>query len=263
MTLRTSSATRRSVVSRSSVVLTTSATSSNSGSIRDCKSGWTSVSTLQSYQPEKPSLVIGRWPKPKTVVGRLSSATGQTHQLSVIPNRRRRRGTCFSFAAPLPPGNAFGLGQRRTTNDQRRPSPHHRHYTNIRQIPIPLRVIQPVPHHKLVWNREPNIIRLDFELPPRRLIQQHGHPKTLRLMPQQQTLDKRQRQPRVQNVLHQDHIFVAQRLVHVLGQPHLAGRIPSSSSLRRIPIAGHADKIKRRIQFHLPHQIAQENRSPL
>src|SRR5579883_94261 len=53
MTLRTSSATRRSVVSRSSVVFTTSATSSNSGSTLVCKSVDRAVmeSRTPSYQP--------------------------------------------------------------------------------------------------------------------------------------------------------------------------------------------------------------------
>src|ERR1700733_978655 len=53
MTFRTSSATRFRVVSRSSVVLTTSATSSSSGSTFDFKSDWGAVVSTNAYDTSR------------------------------------------------------------------------------------------------------------------------------------------------------------------------------------------------------------------
>src|SRR5215472_907314 len=60
MTLRTSSATRFSVVSRSSVVLTTSATSSSRGSTLEGTSDWTAEISTLAYDIKSLSIAFPR-----------------------------------------------------------------------------------------------------------------------------------------------------------------------------------------------------------
>src|SRR5712691_7828835 len=80
MTLRTSSATRRSVVSRSNVVLTTSATSSSKGSTLEGSSDWvvrvSTITMISAEQVDKRCLPRPCWSLVVLVVAGLTRAVG-------------------------------------------------------------------------------------------------------------------------------------------------------------------------------------------
>src|SRR4029077_17245358 len=71
--------------------------------------------------------------------------------------------------------------------------------------------------------------------------------------------------PRIQYVFHENYVLVAHRLVHVFRQSNLASRIPSAPKFvgraRTISVTGDADKIEGRVQFDLPRQVGEKNRS--
>ena len=66
-------------------------------------------------------------------------------------------------------------------------------HANIWKIAVPLRIIKSVPDYKFVRDFEAGVIRMHWQLAPRRFVQQYRHPKTFRLMPLQQPFQKRQR----------------------------------------------------------------------
>src|ERR1700722_15383539 len=135
MTLRTTSATRRRVVSRSSEVASTSATSSSKGSICKCCAG------LERTDP---------------IVSMIAAGFRETESTPVRSGFCRLLGVrqcCAAFLSTtlLP-----------------------RHYADIGQGAVALRVIQPIADHQFIGDLEADVIALKWKLAPRGLIQQRS-----------------------------------------------------------------------------------------
>src|SRR5207248_410632 len=129
MTLRTSSATRRRVVSRSSVVLTTSATSSSRGSIRDSVSSWTAaISTTLIISVRAGEAVVGRGNRGRSlvagrrslVVGRWPLAVGRIQRQSNTFLADYRRPTTNDQKLPIQPSHSAKRKCREDSDSVRR-----------------------------------------------------------------------------------------------------------------------------------------------
>src|SRR5882724_2966742 len=230
--LRTTSATRRKVVSRSSEVLTTSATSSSSRS----KGG---------TPGDKPAAPLGFAPctaVPDCVEVDVTIFHDSSRSRGAI--RRWKAGKLTRYVQTLPCKRA-----------------------NVRQITVALSVIESITHHKFIRYGEANIIARDWHLPARRLIQQRSNAKRLWLMPQQDLAQPRQGQACVQNILHKNYVLACQRLIHILRHSHLTRRIPTAQQLLigcgPHSVAGNTNEIKRAVEVDMPRQIAEENRGAL
>src|SRR6516164_10560715 len=137
------------------------------------------------------------------------------------------------------------------------------HDANVRQIPVPLRVVEPITHYELVRNLEAHIISLDRHFPPRRLIEQGCDLERLRLVREKQLLQKGQRQPGIQNVFYQDDILPLHRLVYVFRDAHLARGVPAMLQFMRrawtVAVARDADEVERCIQCEVPGEVPQKD----
>src|SRR5581483_3947576 len=191
MTLRTNSATRFRVVSRSKVVFTTSATSSSSGSTLG-NPAWVSVADIAAYDNSR----FGSYP--------LSAR-------------------CYRGSDLEPDGNRVPM-RARAGRDGRSLA---RDDADIGQVAIALRIVQAVAHNELIGNFETDVIGLDGLLAPRRLVQQGGYFERAQLPRAKNVLEIGKSQAGVENVLHQNDILIAQRLINVFGQTHLSRRVPS------------------------------------
>src|SRR5258708_35668240 len=109
-----------------------------------------------------------------------------------------------------------------------RPSGAARQDTNVGQIAIALRIVQPVSDHELIRNRKAHVFGLNWRLPSRWFIEQDRHAKALRFMRQQVPLQKRESQAGVENIFDQNYIGPAQRLFHILGYAHFSRGIPGA-----------------------------------
>src|SRR5581483_9571147 len=189
MTLRTNSATRFRVVSRSKVVFTTSATSSSSGSTLG-NPAWVSVADIAAYDNSR----FGSYP--------LSAR-------------------CYREVTWNQTATAFPCQQGRDGRSLARDD------ADIGQVAIALRIVQAVTHNELIGNFETDVIGLDGLLAPRRLVQQGGYFERAQLPRAKNVLEIGKSQAGVENVLHQNDILIAQRLINVFGQTHLSRRVPS------------------------------------
>jgi len=73
--------------------------------------------------------------------------------------------------------------------------------TDVRQAPIHLIVIKPIPHDKQVIHLEPHVLGLVRHLPPTGLVQQRANLDARRAKPGKMLHQARRRPPRVHNVL--------------------------------------------------------------
>src|SRR5271156_64015 len=127
MTLRTTSATRRRVVSRSSEVDMTSATSSNRGSTYRCLSCGKCFSSL--FRTE-------------AIISMIAAVLSVPSTQYLVP----RTATCDRLAL------VFLLGTRYLVL-----SLLARHDADVGQIPIAFRVVQSVAHNELIGNGEADV----------------------------------------------------------------------------------------------------------
>src|SRR5207253_3767045 len=129
------------------------------------------------------------------------------------------------------------------------------HNANIGQVPVSLRVIQPVAHNELVRNAEPYVISLNRLFAPRRFIEQSGNAKSFRLTRQNQLLQIRERKPGVENIFDEDYVFSLDRLIGIFGEANLAGRIPAAfqflSRTGPVAIARDSNEVERSIELDL------------
>src|SRR5713101_4347817 len=139
MTLRTSSATRFSVVSRSSVVFTTSATSSRRGSTSEARPVCEAV-IFTSY------IIAADW--------RGASTASFCNWQFVIGNLKIESGG--------PPQLRITICQLQILNVLQ--------YTDIRKIAVALRIVQAVTNHVGIGNCEADVLRLDRLFAARRLV---------------------------------------------------------------------------------------------
>src|SRR5580658_9506121 len=132
MTLRTTSATRRTVVSRSSDVASTSATSSSSDSTGK-------RSDLESTEP----------------IVRMIAAAFPCYAEAIAARKGVSILGALLFFRQLFSGELFS-----------------RYYANVGQVAILLRVVEPETNHKLVGNLKSDVISFQRKLAPRRLVEQ-------------------------------------------------------------------------------------------
>src|SRR5581483_2807874 len=137
-------------------------------------------------------------------------------------------------------------------------------HTHVRQIAVPLSVIQSVSDHELVRNGEAKGVGLDGHLAPGWFVEQRGDAKCLRLMPEEEPLQIRKRKASVEDVLDQDDISSSHRLIHIFGDANFAGGVPPFLELLRragtVTVAGNTDEIKGRVEVDLACEVAEENR---
>ena len=91
------------------------------------------------------------------------------------------------------------------------------YHSDIWQIPVFLRIVKSVAHHKFIRNREAGIIHLDLFLhPPLRLIEQCAQADTGRLPLPQHLNQVRKRSAGIDNILYNQHILILQRFIQIL-----------------------------------------------
>src|SRR6202044_3673494 len=124
---------------------------------------------------------------------------------------------------------------------------------HIFQIPVAFGVVQPVSHHKVIWNRKTNIVALHIFDAPRGLVEQRRDLQGFWLTLLQDAQKVGECNPGIENVLDHDDVQTLNAAVQIFQQPDLAG------TLLPFAVTRNRDEVDRRIQINFTDQVRQEN----
>jgi hypothetical protein len=108
----------------------------------------------------------------------------------------------------------------------------------------------------MVFDLEPDIIRLKIHFPAPGFVQQGHHPEGTRPAGLETLQEVLQGYPRVDDVFHDEDVFAPQGSLQILGDFYFPRRLGFRS------ITGQADKVHFHGRSHFPGQIGHENESP-
>src|SRR5215217_2440972 len=123
---------------------------------------------------------------------------------------------------------------------------------DIRQVPVALRVVEPVADGELVGDLEADVAGVGLDLAPLGLGQQRADLQRGRLAGLERSHQVLQRQPGVHDVLHDQDVAALERGVEVLEDPHDAGGV------RRGAVGGDGHEVDLARDLDLAHQVAEE-----
>src|SRR5687768_4283205 len=128
---------------------------------------------------------------------------------------------------------------------------------DVRKVAVLLRVVEAVPHHKLVLDGEADVFNGHVDFPPRRLAEQAGGAESSRRARPQDVLQVGECQAGIDDVLDDDDVAAFETGVEVLQQLHLSGRLGARA------VAGYRDEVHRRVAFQRAREIGKKHERAL
>src|SRR5215468_6896036 len=89
----------------------------------------------------------------------------------------------------------------------------------VRQIPVPLAIIEPVADHEFIRNLKTNILEFHFDYPAGPAIEQRADLQRLRITSSQGSDQILQRKAGIDDIFDQEYILTSNVLFQVLGDP--------------------------------------------